>query len=85
VISDDRHAEEETMLDQFARFNNDHLTFLAIMTGMLLASLAAICSVLIVQVRRFRERQLELGFREEMLRRGLSVEQVVQLLTTRWV
>jgi hypothetical protein len=70
------------MLDQLARLNSDHLTFLAIMAGLLLASLTLICSTLCVQVRRFRQRQLELGFREEMLRRGLRVDEVVQLLNT---
>jgi len=71
------------MLDQFARLNSDHLTFLAIMAGLLLASLTIICSTLCVQVRRFRQRQLELGFREEMLRRGLRVDEVMQLLSSR--
>jgi hypothetical protein len=71
------------MFDQLARLNSDHLTFLAIMAGLLLASLTIVCSTLIVQIRRFRQRQLELGFREEMLRRGHSAHEIVQLLSSR--
>lgn len=71
------------MFDQIALLNDDQLVFLAVMTGMILTAGTIVAGICAVQFRRFRERQLELGFREEMLRQGLSVDDVVCLLSAK--
>jgi hypothetical protein len=71
------------MIEQLARLDRDHLTFLGVMGTLLLMSLTILGTTLLVQIRRFRERQLELGFREEMLRRGHAPQQIERLLNPR--
>ena len=71
------------MFEQFARLETDHLIFLGIMAALGLTALTILGSTLLVQIRRFRQRQLELGFHEEMLRRGHTVQEISQLLNSR--
>ena len=71
------------MIDQIARLNEEQLVFLGFMATLLLVAVTVIASVIAVQVRKFRERQLDLGFKDDMLRRGLSVDQAVRLLSSR--
>jgi len=69
------------MIDQLSRLDEEHLLFLALMAGLLLLVITVIICIVAVQIRMFRQRQLELGFREEMLRRGLSIDEITRILS----
>lgn len=69
------------MVDDFIRLGDDHLFFLTVLASLLTAMTTVLGGIAILQFRRYRQRQLELGFREDMLNRGLSVDEVVRLMT----
>ena len=71
------------MFDQFTRLDEEHLLFLAAMAVLASVLTTVLTAVVALQVRRFRERQLELGFKNDLLRRGLSVDEAVRLATSR--
>lgn len=71
------------MIDQLAKLNEDHLRFLTVMGTFVLAAVTIMTAIITVQVRKLRERQLELGFKEDLLRRGMTVDDAVRLMTCR--
>jgi hypothetical protein len=42
-----------------------------------------LAAVALVQFRKYRERQLELGFRNDLLQRGYSIEEIVRVISCR--
>ena len=69
------------MLDQLARLNDEQLVFLGLVCGMVLAAATILGTVIAVQLRKLRQRELELGFKDELLLRGYSVDEVVRIIT----
>lgn len=69
------------MLDPLLQFSEEQLAFLAAVFGMILTGVTLIACVAVVQWRKFRQRELELAFKDDMLQRGLSVAEVDLLWT----
>lgn len=69
------------MIDQLARLDEEHLLFLASMAALILFAITTTTCMVIAQVRVYRQRQMELGFWDEMLRRGLSVAEIARILS----
>jgi hypothetical protein len=70
------------MLDDLTRLNDEQLVFLGLVCGMVLAAATILGAVVAVQFRKLRQKELELGFRDELLLRGYSVDEVVRLITS---
>lgn len=75
------------MLEPLTRLDPPQLMFLTVMGGLLVGAFTILGSVLAVQVRRLRQKELELGFKDELLLRGYSVDDAIRLSaasTPRW-
>ncbi len=70
------------MLDQLARLNEEQLVFLGLMSGMVLFAVTVLVSVVAVQIRKIRQREMELGFKDDLLHRGYTVDETIQLMTS---
>ncbi|MGD9854135.1 MAG: hypothetical protein AB7U20_04210 [Planctomycetaceae bacterium] len=70
------------MLDQLARLQEPQLIFLAGLCGLLLFSFTVLGVVVAVQFRKLRQKELELGFKDELLLRGYSVDETIRLVTS---
>jgi hypothetical protein len=64
------------MLDQLLMLNEPQLAFLAGTLGMILASVSLIACAVAIQYRKYRTRELELNFKDDLLNRGLSAAEV---------
>ncbi|TWU08723.1 hypothetical protein CA54_39600 [Symmachiella macrocystis] len=64
------------MLDQFLKLNEPQLAFLAGTLGMILASVSLIACAVAIQYRKYRTRELELAFKDDLLNRGLSAADI---------
>ncbi|MBX3440203.1 MAG: hypothetical protein KF861_22125 [Planctomycetaceae bacterium] len=71
------------MLDALSRLNEQQLLFLGILGGLLLFTVTVLGTVIAVQVRKMRQKELELGFKDELLLRGYSVDEIIRLVATR--
>ncbi len=64
------------MLDQLLKLNEPQLAFLAGTLGMILASVSLIACAVAIQYLKYRTRELELNFKDDLLNRGLSAAEV---------
>ncbi len=64
------------MWDAFVQLNEPQLAFIAGVFGLLLSSITIISCLAAVQWRKFRQRELELAFKDDLLTRGLSAAEV---------
>lgn len=70
------------MFDQFARLDEAHLEFLGMTAGLVLAAVTILGVVIAVQLRKLRQTELELGFKDELLLRGYTVDEAIRLITS---
>jgi len=71
------------MFDQFARLDEAHLVFLGVMGTLTLIAVTILAAVMAVQFRKLRQKELELGFKDELLLRGYSVDEAIRLVSSR--
>ncbi|QDT48785.1 hypothetical protein Pan258_28300 [Symmachiella dynata] len=64
------------MLDQLRLLNEPQLAFLAGTLGMILAAVSLIACAAAIQYRKYRTRELELAFKDDLLNRGLSATDI---------
>ncbi len=69
------------MFDPFLTLSEPQLVFLCVGLGIIASSLTLIACVAAVQYRKFRSREMELAFKDDLLDRGLSAAEVDLLWT----
>ena len=71
------------MLDELAKLDHDQLLFLLL--GVATAGIVVLATVTILaeEWRRSRKIELELAFKEDLLERGFSIEEIERLLRAR--